>query len=207
LLTGGTGEDPDWIRPVRFLPWAGREDYLGHRREHATSLRKQRALEQFLAWSAEPFTVPGYNALIVEHVDYAVDFQYVPAGSPVPNWRERMVCPVTQLNNRLRGTLLAIETLLAPRRLSSVRIYATEQVTSFFGWLRRLNHQVVGSEFLGASVPWGAERNGIRNEDLTRLTFADGSFDLVVTNDVLEHVPAYAKAYRELFRVLAPGGL
>jgi len=42
---------------------------------------------------------------------------------------------------------------------------------------------------------------------VTRLTFADSSFDLMITNDVLEHVPSYEDAYRELFRVLAPGGL
>jgi len=54
-------------------------------------------------------------------------------------------------------------------------------------------------------VTRGASRDGIRNEDVTRLTFADSSFDLMITNDVLEHVPSYEDAYRELFRVLAPG--
>jgi len=207
LLTQGLGEGSEWPHPVPFLELKDRDAYRAHHKEHAAVLRKQRAVEQFLAWPGEPFTVPGYNALIRERVDYAVDFLYAPAGSSQPNWRERVVCPKTQLNNRLRGTLLAIERLLAPRDLASVRVYATEQVTAFFVWLRRVNPLAIGSEFLGAAVPRGGERNGVRNEDVTRLTFTDGAFDLVVTNDVLEHVPAYQEAYRELFRVLAPGGL
>ena len=35
---------------------------------------------------------------------------------------------------------------------------------------------------------------------------ADGSFDLAIAADVLEHVPDHIAAMRELFRILAPGG-
>jgi 2-polyprenyl-3-methyl-5-hydroxy-6-metoxy-1,4-benzoquinol methylase len=49
--------------------------------------------------------------------------------------------------------------------------------------------------------------DGIRNEDVTRLTHGDGAFDLVVTNGVLEHVPWYHDAHGQLVRVLAPEGL
>jgi 2-polyprenyl-6-hydroxyphenyl methylase/3-demethylubiquinone-9 3-methyltransferase len=41
---------------------------------------------------------------------------------------------------------------------------------------------------------------------LERLPFADGSFDVVVAADVLEHVPDLPAAVAELARVLAPGG-
>jgi len=50
----------------------------------------------------------------------------------------QLKCPITKLNNRLRGSLLAIDHLLAPRQLSKLRVYATEQVTAFFAWLRRV---------------------------------------------------------------------
>jgi len=44
------------------------------------------------------------------------------------------------------------------------------------------------------------------DEDLTRLSYADGSFDLVVHAETLEHVPDPDAALRELRRVLRRGG-
>jgi len=43
-------------------------------------------------------------------------------------------------------------------------------------------------------------------EDITALTLPDRSLDLIVSSDVLEHVPDAAAAFRESFRVLRPGG-
>jgi SAM-dependent methyltransferase len=45
------------------------------------------------------------------------------------------------------------------------------------------------------------------SEDLTRLSYADESFDLVLTSETLEHVPDFDAALREIHRVLKPGGL
>lgn len=42
--------------------------------------------------------------------------------------------------------------------------------------------------------------------DMTRLSFADNSFDLVVHSDTLEHVPDPVQGLRECRRVLKPGG-
>ncbi len=43
--------------------------------------------------------------------------------------------------------------------------------------------------------------------DVTRLPFADDSFDLVICSEVLEHVEAERLAWQELLRVLKPGKL
>lgn len=43
-------------------------------------------------------------------------------------------------------------------------------------------------------------------QDITALSFASGSFDLIVSAEVLEHVPSLDKAFRESARVLKPGG-
>jgi len=45
-----------------------------------------------------------------------------------------------------------------------------------------------------------------RRLDVTALPFEDGTFDAVICNHVLEHVPDDAKAMSELRRVLKPGG-
>lgn len=43
-------------------------------------------------------------------------------------------------------------------------------------------------------------------QDLTALSYADGSFDLVLCNHVLEHIPDDRKAIGEIARVLRPDG-
>jgi SAM-dependent methyltransferase len=54
--------------------------------------------------------------------------------------------------------------------------------------------------------PTGQMVRGYRNEDLEEQTFADESFDLVVTQDVMEHVLDPDRAFAEIARTLRPGG-
>ena len=49
--------------------------------------------------------------------------------------------------------------------------------------------------------------DGIRSENLEAMTFLDSSFDVVITQDVFEHVFDVQAAFREIARVLKPGGL
>ena len=55
---------------------------------------------------------------------------------------------------------------------------------------------------LGAVAP-----GGIANENLERLSFPDETFDLVVTQDVMEHVFEPDHAFAEIGRVLKRGGM
>ncbi|MFM6456162.1 MAG: class I SAM-dependent methyltransferase [Planktothrix sp.] len=48
--------------------------------------------------------------------------------------------------------------------------------------------------------------SGWRNEDLENQTFTDESFDLVVTQDVMEHIFHPEEAFSEIARTLRPGG-
>lgn len=47
----------------------------------------------------------------------------------------------------------------------------------------------------------------IQRVDMTSMAFDRGSFDVVIANHVLEHVPDADRALREIFRVLRPGGI
>lgn len=47
---------------------------------------------------------------------------------------------------------------------------------------------------------------GFRCEDLENLTFSSRSFDLVITQDVMEHVLNPTRAFAEIARTLKPGG-
>jgi SAM-dependent methyltransferase len=56
-------------------------------------------------------------------------------------------------------------------------------------------------------LPWGASIGEQRtNQNLEHLTYADSSFDIVLTSDVMEHVRLYEKAHAEIHRILRPGG-
>jgi Methyltransferase domain len=55
---------------------------------------------------------------------------------------------------------------------------------------------LASSDFTPGATP-GAVIDGVRHEDLTRLTYPDAAFDLVLTSETLEHVPDLAAALRE----------
>lgn len=54
--------------------------------------------------------------------------------------------------------------------------------------------------------PFGSIIDGHQNENLEQLTFGDSLFDIVVSQDVLEHVYDPAKTFSEIARTLKPGG-
>ena len=60
---------------------------------------------------------------------------------------------------------------------------------------------------LFSDVPLGHIKDGVHCQDLERQTFEDGSFDLVISQDVMEHVFDLTAAHREIWRTLKPGGL
>lgn len=53
---------------------------------------------------------------------------------------------------------------------------------------------------------YGSKIKTVPDEDLLSLTYADNSFDLVITSDTLEHVPDPERALQEIFRILKPRG-
>jgi SAM-dependent methyltransferase len=76
------------------------------------------------------------------------------------------------------------------------------------GTLRRHRSDLadyVQSYYWADAAP-GDFRDGVRCENLERLTFPDESFDLVVTSDVFEHIRRPWHAFAEVRRVLRPGG-
>ncbi|MDJ0391323.1 methyltransferase domain-containing protein [Roseomonas sp. E05] len=61
------------------------------------------------------------------------------------------------------------------------------------------------SEYIDG-VPGGEWKDGVLCQDAQNMTFPDNSFDLLITEDMLEHVPFPEKAFDEIHRVLKPGG-
>lgn len=73
-------------------------------------------------------------------------------------------------------------------------------------FLRREVARVACSEYFDDVAP-GAWRDGVQCQDVQRLTYDDASFDVCTSTEVFEHVPDDARGFREIRRVLRPGGL
>ena len=151
-----------------------------------------------------PEFVHGSCYVCQRDVDFIVDTESVRQSN---NWRETLKCPGCGLINRWRSSFHLFEALLEPVKQDT--IYLTEAVTPLFRTIAERYPRSTGSEY-APDVPLGAEvdlpSGPTRIEDVTRLTFPDGSFEAVLSFDVLEHVPDFKSALREFYRVLAPGG-
>ena len=76
---------------------------------------------------------------------------------------------------------------------------------------RQFNLDVHGVEHDAGKVRAASEKPGLKGRiqqgDLQDLDQPDNSWDFAMLNEVLEHVPDDRAAFREVFRVLKPGGL
>jgi SAM-dependent methyltransferase len=88
--------------------------------------------------------------------------------------------------------------LVLDPQFSALRIAEINSCGALHRFLRRLPN-LAYSEFRSVS-------SQIPSEDLTDLSYATGSFDLVISSDTLEHVPEPWIALAEISRILRPGG-
>lgn len=144
-------------------------------------------------------------------------------------WRESLNCghclTTSRYRSVARGILQALQGLRGiqsaslqalPRSgIEGVRVYDTQppfyyQTCAYplpdllrqTGWI-----DVSLSQYRPDLPPGALIGPGITNQNLEALTFADASFDIVITSDVMEHVRLDAHAHREIHRVLKPGGV
>ena len=181
------------------------DEYIKHQLRNKLAIQEHEAyLKQHTPEGKSEFTVRGYSYTAGKQVEFLVDYQHSGNSGRV-NWRERVSCPETYFNNRMRATfhLFDIEMEAYP----DSEIYITEQITPIYTYFKNKYSRTVGSEFLGERCLFGTvDENGVRNETITALTFPDQTFDILISLDVLEHVPDYKSAFKECARVLRKGG-
>ena len=197
------GQDPE-ICVVSSLA-----EFNASRADRAAGSAARAAFEtSMLLPDQRPFTMPGCCAVCGSDDGFGVDYHGAyfrdATGVLLPNWRETVVCTQCGLINRVRAAVHIFRSVLNPSQES--RIYATEQLTPFYKWLVAAFPAAIGSEFIGEELASGTVIDGVRHEDLTRLSFSDASLDFILSFEVLEHVPHYREALAECMRVLAPGG-
>ena len=98
-----------------------------------------------------------------------------------------------------------IRDLIKENEFSALRIYEPGLIGPFRKYFQVLDHYV--TSFFWNDVAPGEYSEGIQCQDLTRLTYDDSSFDLVLTSDIFEHVRRPLEGFQEINRVLKPGGM
>jgi SAM-dependent methyltransferase len=86
------------------------------------------------------------------------------------------------------------------------RVFEAQAAGPLHDRLRCLPHYICSEYVPELARPGSCAQSGLRCEDLEHLSFADAAFDLVITQDILEHVADPWRAFDEVWRVLAPGG-
>ena len=109
-------------------------------------------------------------------------------------------CAATPITQSIVGVIRAEVPSLA-----SASIYELSSRGSLVDWLTARCGSLATSEYLPGVAP-GAFKDGVRCEDVQRLTFADESFDLCTSTEVFEHVLDDHAGFAEVRRVLKPGG-
>jgi SAM-dependent methyltransferase len=107
-----------------------------------------------------------------------------------------------------RSTAISLATISAIIKIApdpDSFVYELSYHGAVFSYLRKQFKNFEFSEFFGP--PSGGEIiNGIRNEDVQKLSFNSAVFDLVTSTEVFEHVPNYISGFSEIYRVLKNNG-
>jgi len=120
-------------------------------------------------------------------------------------WRDDYRCTNCQSIPRERAVIYCLETFFPQWR--GLTIHESSPVIGR-GAHRRLIAEAaryLPSQYY-PDVPPGRSLDGMRCENLEKLTFEDQSIDLHITQDVFEHLLDPAAAFREIARTLRPGG-
>ncbi|WP_131194484.1 class I SAM-dependent methyltransferase [Lichenihabitans psoromatis] len=171
------------------------------------------SFEEWERWShSNPFVFDISNARCIVEAIYEHGFIHPLTNEKIPgsavshddgSIREGLF--VNGMSSRSRAVLKLLDEKMASYHKHEIKIYAAEAVTAFALLLRGHFPKFVGSEYMATK----AEKEllfPIEHQDIMRLTYESQVFDLVSTNEVLEHVPDIDAALRELARVLRPGG-
>lgn len=141
----------------------------------------------------------GYCSHCREKRMFTVDYLWTDGSEPA--WRETLFCEKCGFNSRMRFILERLK-----EDTGKKDIYIYEQVTTLYRELKKNFPNLVGSEYLGEKLQGGTVLDGIMHQDALNLSFADCSFDVMISCDVLEHVADYKRALRETYRCLKHGG-
>lgn len=102
------------------------------------------------------------------------------------------------------GIHATLRDLIRDERFSQSAVFEIVLRGPFIKYFSKWTKYTQASRLL--DKPAGQTKHGVKSEDLTKISFDDSSFDLIVSSEVMQHVFKFEKAFAELFRILKPGG-
>lgn len=191
---------PNSVLRLSFDSYAEYQDFAG---------ANGRFLEQVWRWHEtlgnrpDPLRMPGLCDVCDCPVTFCATPQKMPEGDQftfrVPWWSSTVCdCGMSNLDR-------AVLRVFLDGSERQRRVYHVGYNSRVRHWLSERFLDIVASQFEEGRRP-GEIENGIRYEDLTGLSFAEDEFDCAICMEVLEHIPDYHAALRELARTLKPEG-
>jgi SAM-dependent methyltransferase len=116
--------------------------------------------------------------------------------------REGNICSGCGLSKRVRMIVWTLRKLFPD--LSPLDILHLNQINGLKPLL--VSARSVTETLYHPGFPTGTEVQGWANEDMSRLSFKNNRFDLVIHSETLEHLHDYVAALTEAMRVLRSGG-
>lgn len=120
-------------------------------------------------------------------------------------FRDFLICQNCNSIPRERALMVAIETYFPQWKQSIIH----ESSPSKRGTSLKLSKECsnyIESQYFSNCEP-GSYVDGIRCENLEKLSFDNESIDLHITQDVFEHIFNPSRAFKEIERTLKPGGM
>jgi SAM-dependent methyltransferase len=117
----------------------------------------------------------------------------------IAGYGENVFCPNCMSKNRERLLLAVLKERV---EISGKRILHFSPEKNLFEYLKKIATVITVDTMPGFYANIDPR---ILYADATCLPFEDASFDLVVANHILEHIPEDIKAMKEIYRVLKPG--
>jgi len=122
----------------------------------------------------------------------------------------KLLCKNRDLKNqisRITLTNYSLKTILKAIKFENIVIYEPSSIGAIYNKLKNYSKFIFSEYFPYSNLKKGQYFRNILFEDLQDLSFIDNYFDIVITQDVLEHVENPYLAFKEIYRVLKPNGI
>jgi len=137
----------------------------------------------------------------VPHYPAADIAESINSNKVIAGYGENVFCPNCMSKSRERLIKVAIDNFLDVENKELLHFSPEKKVYNYLKNKARVTTADISPAFYKNIDP------SIRFADATKLDFADNSFDIIIANHILEHIPDDMKAMKEMFRVLKDNGV